>query len=258
MRSSRVLPPFRHSPKKQSPAALLKLRTSLFSETGQWSGAHSYCTQTHTYVCVYNPVLPWRRRLSQHVGQPLHLTSCLLCCLCIYFSPQLNSLNPMPPPSTPTPFLHAVQSSKPTVTPCQRRRVNTVGLQQGTWEETETGWIKNGVQNDLSLLFFSSPFLLGSLPVSLPAWLVKVSAARQAGLFWQPSSSWLSCPLTREKREGGEDKYSHSQTAQMYSGRSATILINRAHTGKKFVKLSHCLCRAAEKHFTADMMFNMT
>lgn len=59
----------------------------------------TFILYTDAHVCVYNPVLPWRRRLSQHVGQPLHLTSCLLCCLCIYFSPQLNSLNPMPPPT---------------------------------------------------------------------------------------------------------------------------------------------------------------
>lgn len=114
----------------------------------------TFILYTDAHVCVYNPVLPWRRRLSQHVGQPLHLTSCLLCCLCIYFSPQLNSLNPMPPP-IPTLVLHAAQSSNPTVTPCQWRRANTVGLQQGTWEETETGRIKKW-SSKWSLTFFFS------------------------------------------------------------------------------------------------------
>lgn len=83
--------------------------TSLFSRIGQWTGPHSYCTQTerergrHTCTCgAYNPVLPWRLGLRQQVGQPLNLTSCLLCCLCIYFSPQLNSLNPKSPSASST------------------------------------------------------------------------------------------------------------------------------------------------------------
>ena len=61
----------------------------------------TFILYTHAHTCgAYNPVLPWSLRFSQQVGQPLNLTSCLLCCLCIYFSPQLNSLNPksLPPP----------------------------------------------------------------------------------------------------------------------------------------------------------------
>ena len=56
-------------------------------------------------------------------------------------------------------------------------------------ERRETGRGRER-SSDVSLTFLSfPPFLLRSLPVSLPAWLVKVSAAWRAGLFWQPSNS---------------------------------------------------------------------
>lgn len=54
--------------------------------------------------------------------------------------------------------------------------------------------------------FFSSPFLLGSLPASLPAWLVKVSAARQAGrpLLAAIQLLTLLSPRKRKERRGGQ------------------------------------------------------
>lgn len=161
----------------------------------------TFILYTDAHVCVYNPVLPWRRRLSQHVGQPLHLTSCLLCCLCIYFSPQLNSLNLMPPLHPSPPCSTVIQ---PYIYPLPMKagkyRWASTRDMRGNRNRQNKKW-----SSKWPLTFFSSPFLLGSLPASLPAWLVKVSAARQAGLFWQPSSSWLSCPRKRkERRRGGQ------------------------------------------------------
>lgn len=90
--------------KQTTIAQLLCLNTtSLFSKTGQWTHTHihtrSYCThaRTHTHVV-------WRIRFfyggsdsGSRLDSPSTLTSRLLCCLWIYFSPQLNSLNSKSP-----------------------------------------------------------------------------------------------------------------------------------------------------------------
>lgn len=50
------------------------------------------------------------------------------------------------------------------------------------------GEVEKGAEMFLSLFLFLLFFFDRSLQ-SLPAWLVKVSAAWQAGLFWQASNS---------------------------------------------------------------------
>lgn len=89
---------------------------SLFSKTGQWTHTHSYCTQTHTNTHTHTHVVRTIQFFhggsdsASRLDSPSNLTSRLLCCLCIYFSPQLNSLNPKSPslPSLPScpPALH--------------------------------------------------------------------------------------------------------------------------------------------------------
>lgn len=234
---------------------------SLFSKIGQWTDTHSYCTQTHTdtHTCgAYNPVLPWRLRFSQQVGQPLNLTSCLLCCLCIYFSPQLNSLNPKSLSHPSHPVLQHYSYPLPTkagkysmvsTRDKKRNRDRHRGERQGK--------VEKGAELFLSLFLFLLFFFDRSLQ-SLPAWLVKVSAAWQAGLFWQASNSWLCCPLTRE-REREKEGRTNIVTARLYCTEAMNAVrpfLSHTHTGEKFVTFPHLLHRATVKHFTVDVVSN--
>lgn len=118
--------------KQTTIAQLLCLNTtSLFSKTGQWTHTHihthSYCTHARTHTRgVKNPVLLWRLRFRQQVGQPLNpdVTSPLLFMNLFLSSAELSELK-VP---TPLHYFPPALSSSPTFTPCQQRRANTVWL----------------------------------------------------------------------------------------------------------------------------------
>lgn len=118
--------------KQTTIAQLLCLNTtSLFSKTGQWTHTHihtrSYCTHARTHTRgVKNPVLLWRLRFRQQVGQPLNpdVTSPLLFMNLFLSSAELSELK-VP---TPLHYFPPALSSSPSFTPCQQRRANTVWL----------------------------------------------------------------------------------------------------------------------------------
>lgn len=207
--------------KQTTIAQLLCLNTtSLFSKTGQWTHTHvhtrSYCThaRTHTWceesgssmeaqiqAAGWTAPQPWRH-VSFVVYEFISLLSWTLWTQSPHTPPLLPSRPVLKPYIYPLPTKAGKYSMALTR---KKKRKGETGRRQTQRRETERSRERS---SDVFLTFSFPPFLLRSLSVCLPAWLVKVSAARRAGLFWQPSNSRLSCPPAREKRK--EDKYSHS------------------------------------------------
>lgn len=173
----------------------------------------------HTHVV-------WRIRFfhggsdsGSRLDSPSTLTSRLLCCLWIYFSPQLNSLNSKSPHPSITSLPPRPQALH--LPPANKGGQIQYGFnkegekkkrdRQTQRRETERSRERS---SDVFLTFSFPPFLLRSLSVSLPAWLVKVSAARRASLFWQPSNSRLSTLLSPCKRE--KEGRTNIVTARLY------------------------------------------
>lgn len=161
--------------------------------------------------------------MRQQVRRPLNLTSCLLCCLCIYFSPQLNSLNPKSPPRFL--LLHPPCPSLPSRPPARllppankggqiqygsseggKKKRNLAGGVKSKPGET-VGKNKRKKKNLKCLSHFFFPsflFFNGSFSASLPARLVKVSAARRRGrpLLADVQLLTLLSPCKREEKAG--------------------------------------------------------
>lgn len=205
--------------KQTTIAQLLCLNTtSLFSKTGQWTHTHihtrSYCThaRTHTHTWCeesgssmeaqiqaagWTAPQPWRH-VSFVVYEFISLLSWTLWTQSPHTPPLLPSRPVLKPYIYPLPTKAGKYSMALTR---KKKRKGETGRRQTQRRETERSRERS---SDVFLTFSFPPFLLRSLSVCLPAWLVKVSAARRAGLFWQPSNSRLSCPPAREKRKGGQ------------------------------------------------------
>lgn len=141
MRSYRVLPPFRHSPKKQSPAALLKLRTM---------GRHTFILYTDAHVRVYNPVLPWGANSASTLDSPStwrHVFFVVYAFISL-LSWTLWTRCP-PPPPTPGPVV------QPYSYPLSMKAGKYSWASTRDMRGIRNRQNKNGVQNDLSLFFFS-------------------------------------------------------------------------------------------------------
>lgn len=202
--------------KQTTIAQLLCLNTtSLFSKTGQWTHTHahtrSYCTHAHTHVV-------WRIRFfyggsdsGSRLDSPSTLTSRLLCCLWIYFSPQLNSLNSTSPHPSITSLppcpqaLHLPPANKGGQIQYGFNKEEEKKRRDGQKADTETRdrKIERKELGCLSHFFFSS--FSSSIALRVSSCLACKSFSCKAGrpLLAALQLSTLLSPCEREK-EGGQ------------------------------------------------------
>lgn len=206
---------------------------SLFSRIGQWTGSHSYCTQrerereketererhTHMHMwCIQSgsSMEAWVEAAGWTAPQP-DVMSPLLFMHLFLSSTELSEPKVSPPASSsstrPAPPLPS-RPPAPLLPPANKGGQIQYGSgEEGKKKRNRGGEVKSGPERTKAkrkaqnvYLTFSSPLSLlrWRFPASLPAWLVKVSAARRRGrpLLADVQLLTLLSPCKREKEAG--------------------------------------------------------